>query len=90
MKAAASILKALQTGGIFGSVAVILTAGRWNGRNPELISFDALAIGFIVTAIASSLCLAFMGERKRAWQGAVLMIVLIVLAGFLSAPMVIR
>ena len=90
MNATASILKGLQTGGVFGAVAVILTEGRWNGQNPELVSFDTLTVSFIVTALASSLGLAFVGECRRAWQGTVWMFVLIVLVGLLSAPMVLR
>lgn len=90
MKMAVSIMKGLQTGGIFGAVAVILTAGCWYGQNPELVSFDTLAIGFIVTALASSLGLVFVGERRRAWQGTVWMIVLLVLVGLLFALMVLR
>ena len=90
MKATASILKGLQTGGVFGAVTVILSDRRWHGENPVMVSFDTLAVGFIVTALASSLGLAFVGERRRAWQGPVWMIVLIVLVGLLSAPMVIR
>ncbi len=43
-----------------------------------------------VLAVACAVLLWFLGERKRAWQGAVVTIVLEVLGGLLSAPRVIR
>ena len=80
MKRAAEIMKGIQTGGMFGSAATVLIAGSWHGRNPELVTFDTLIVGFIVAALVGSLGLAFMGERKRAWQGVVLTIALVFLA----------
>lgn len=90
MKIAVEMMKALQTGGIFGSLAIPTLAASLRGRNPEQISFISLEVVSLSIAFGSSLYLAVMGEWRRARNGLILMVVLLVVVAGLSAPLVIR
>lgn len=90
MKIAVEMMKTLQTGGIFGSLAAPIFVGIFRGQNPEQISFNSLEVIFLSIAFGSSLCLVLMGEWKRAPNGVILLVVILVIVAGLSAPQVIR
>ena len=81
-------MKTIQTAGITGTVVVPIT-GRYLPKY-EFFSFEVLMLAFVVVALASSLCLAFMGERARAWNGAIITVLWTGLMVAASTPMVIR
>ena len=75
MKLAVSIMKVVQTGGIFGSFWVTVVSLQFQ-RDRESWVFGWIFLGFGALAFGSTLGLALNGERWRAWVGAMLLVVL--------------
>lgn len=85
MKLAKSIMTGLQTGGGFGVLAVMMA---WSPHHyAELIFLRNLGIGFAIAGMAGSLGLCFMGEKKRALVGGLLLLLgVLVAVGLAPAP----
>ena len=90
MKHAVAILKLVQIAGGTGLIMMPLYLDQSTMRDRTSISSDKLLLTFALLAIISSLGLAALGERTRAWKGALVIILLGFLVALASAPQVIR
>ena len=62
--------------------------GKYRQREEEIVEMYWLVCGML--ALVCPVILGLSGERKRAWQGFAITIVLAVIADLASAPMVFR
>lgn len=88
MKLAAEIVKVVQTAGIAGAVATPIFWGI--APSNQGLLFESLLIVCVLLGLGSSISLAFLGARERAWNGAVVTIVWVLILMAASAPQVIR
>jgi len=88
MKIAVEIYKAVQTGAGAGLVVGQMVMGKYRQQEQQILEIFLLVC--IVLALVSPVFLWVSGERKRAWQGLVVTILLATLAGALGAPQLIR
>ncbi len=88
MKIAVEIAKVVQFGAGAGVVLAPMFMGKYRQQEQEIAEIFWLLC--IALALACPLFLWWSGERKRAWQGLAVTIVLAVIAAGLSAPTVIR
>lgn len=88
MKTAVEIAKVVQFGAGAGVVMAPMFMGGYRQQERQMVEVFWLVCALL--ALACPVLLWWTGERKRAWQGLVVTIGLVIIAAGLSAPVVIR